>query len=279
MRRLKQLATPFTAAYMAVRAFVSQRWSALQGRFTLVRTLARAWGYVQKRNGGQYAAAISYFSFLSIFPVLLLAISVTGFVLQSHPAARQELLDHISNNIPGDAGTALVSSVKTFIANRTSVGIVGLFGLLLTGLGWIANLRAAVEVMWGRTNVQRNWFLGRVSNLVVLVGLGIGALVSIGLTAAGTGLTDQLLRALSWDDIVGMHAAVKVLGVALALVGDVGIFFWLFVRLPGVHVDRSAGLRSAVLASVGFEVLKLVGTYTVAHTSKSLTAGPFASVI
>ncbi len=57
------------------------------------------------------------------------------------------------------------------------------------------------------------------------------------------------------------------------------IFWWLLVRLPDVDVDRRSAVKGALLASVGFEVLKIVGTYTIAHTSKSTTYGPFAGII
>ena len=50
-------------------------------------------------------------------------------------------------------------------------------------------------------------------------------------------------------------------------------------RLPDVEVDRHVALKGALLASVGFEVLKIVGTYTIAHTANSPTAGPFAGII
>ena len=54
-----------------------------------VRHLVAAWKRMSATNGNQYAAAITYFSFLALFPLLLLAVSIAGFVLHSHPAAQQ----------------------------------------------------------------------------------------------------------------------------------------------------------------------------------------------
>jgi membrane protein len=255
------------------------RWARLKKRFPAVRHLAEAWSLLNRSRGNQFAAAITYFSFLALFPLLLLGVAVLGFVLHSHPDLLRSLLNKITEQLPGQFGSTLKASVKSAIDARAGIGIVGLAGILLTGLGWIANLRSAIDAIWMRPPVQRNWFKGKVSDLLVLVGLGLGIVLSVGLTVVGTAVTDQVLTALGWDDLPGMTLAVKVLGVLLALAGDVVIYGWLMVRLPDVDVSKRIELRGALLAAVSFEVLKIVGSYTIAHTADSKTAGPFAGVL
>ncbi|MEP7020410.1 MAG: YhjD/YihY/BrkB family envelope integrity protein, partial [Pseudonocardiales bacterium] len=257
----------------------SARWSALRERRPGLQHIVDAWQLLQKNNGNQYAAAITYFSFLALFPLILLAVAITGFVLHAHPAAQQSLFDHITSNVPGDLGKTLKQSISKAIEARTSVGIIGLVGVLLTGLGWIGNLRAAIDGVWGRKPPQRNFFLAKLMNLLVLGGLGLGILLSLGLTVVGTSLTDQLLSAVNLDHVAGVHYLVKILGLALAVAGDVLIFWWLLVRLPDVPVPRRVGLQGALLAAVGFEILKIVGTFTIAKTAHSPTAGPFAGLL
>jgi membrane protein len=266
-------------AFSRVRSALGRRWDRLNEHRPGLRHIVAAWKLLQVNNGNQYAAAITYFSFLALFPLLLLAVAVTGFVLHSHPAAQQSLLDHITANVPGDLGKTLQSSVRTAIKARTGVGIVGLVGVLLTGLGWIGNLRAAIDGVWGRRAAPTNFLRAKLANLFVLAGLGLGVLVSLGLTVIGTALTDQILRAADLDHVAGVHWLVTVLGVALAVVGDVLIFWWLLVRLPGVPVPRRVGLQGALLAAVGLEVLKIAGTFTIAKTAHSPTAGPFAGLV
>jgi len=119
-----------------VKSAASLRWAGLKERRPGLRHVVAAWKLLQDNNGSQYAAAITYFSFLALFPLLLLAVAVTGFVLHSHPAAQQSLLDHITANVPGDLGKTLKGSVRTAIKSRTGVGIVGLVGVLLTAFAW-----------------------------------------------------------------------------------------------------------------------------------------------
>lgn len=266
-------------AITRARDAASGRWTELKRRRPSVDHLARAWTQFGQSNGNLYAAAITYFSFLAIFPLLLLAVAITGFVLHAHPAAQATLLNHISENVPGSFGTTLRSAVNTAIKARTGVGIVGLLGVALTGLGWVRNLRASIHAVWGLPIPQRNAITARLHDLLVLAGLGLAMLVSLGITAAGTALTDQVVRGLGWSHVYGMSAALVVVGVIVGVLADLLIFGWLIVRLPDANVPFGLALRGALLASVGFEILKILGTVLIAHTSHSPTAGPFAGVI
>jgi membrane protein len=262
-----------------VKARAAARWAALKERYVWLRHVVSAWDLLQRNNGNQYAAAITYFSFLALFPLLLLAVSITGFVLHSHPAAEQDFFANLTDKVPGDFGKTLKSSLKAAIESRTGIGLIGLAGVLLTGLGWIGNLRAAIDGVWGRSPAKVNFVKAKAANLLVLAGLGLGTVVSLGLTVVGTALTDQILHALALDDLPGSHAVLKLLGIAIAVAGDMLIFWWLLIRLPQMDVPTRIAVKAALLAAVGFEVLKIVGTYTIAHTANSPTAGPFAGII
>ena len=255
------------------------RWAALQQRYVWIRHVVEAYGLLTRNNGNQYAAAITYFSFLALFPLLLLAASVTGYVLYNDPGLQSSLFSHITDAIPGSFGATVKESVQKSIANRTSVGVIGLLGVLLTGLGWIGNLRDALDAVWGRKPPKRNFLLSRLSNLTVLVGLGLGIVVSLGLTVVGTSLTTQILSSLGLDSLPGSTILLKVIGIAVAAMADVIIFWWVLVKIPEQTVKRSVAFKGALMASVGFEILKIVGTYTIAHASNSKTAGPFASIL
>lgn len=255
------------------------RWSALRARRPWVAHAADAWRRLQDNHGSQFAGAITYFSFLALFPLLLLVVAVTGYVLHAHPAVQQSLLDHITANVPGDLGKTLRSSVQTAIDARAGVGLVGLAGLLFTGLGWIRNLRAAIDAVWGRRTPKRGFVATKAADLVVLAGLGFGTAVSLGLSVVGTSATDQLVRAVGWEHVNGLPLLFKATGTALAFAGDLLIFGWLLIWLPAAQVPSRIGWGCAALAAAGFAVLKIVGTYTIAHTAHSPTAGPFAGLV
>jgi membrane protein len=244
-----------------------------------VKTFAAAWERLRVTNGNLYAAAITYFSFLALFPLLLLSVSILGFVLHAHPDTLQTLFSKISQNAPGQVGKTLTDSIKAAIAARTSVGVIGLAGVLLTGLGWIGNLRAALDAIWKRIPPKQNPIMQRVVNLGLLAALGAGVLISLGLTAGWAAFAHEILSALGLDKVAGMGTVLGVIGIAVALVADAVIFFLVLVRLPQVDVPLRIGIRGSLLAAVGFEILKIVGTFTVAASSSSATLGPFAGLL
>jgi membrane protein len=260
------------------RSAASRRWREAREKHRWIGHVVDAWQRFQANRGGQYAAAITYFSFLALIPLILLAVSVAGFVLANDPARLHELFDHISSSLPGAFGTTVKNAVNSAIDNRTSVGMVALVGILLTGLGWIANLRSASNAVWGLTPPKRKFVVVKLRDLVVLVGLGIGALLSVGLTAGGTALAGKALDAVGID-FAGAGTLTAIIGIGLAVAGDTLIFAWLLVRLPKASAPRGTVLKGALLAAVGFEVLKLVGTVYIARVNTSPTAGIFGSVI
>jgi membrane protein len=265
--------------FARIQAGATARWTRLRERRPWLRRVVGGWEHLQANNGNQYAAAITFFSFLALFPLVLLAVSITGFVLHSDPGVERSFLLHITDNVPGALGETLKSSLQAAIDSRASIGILGLVGVLLTGLGWIGNLRAAIDAVWNQERDKLGFVKEKLANLVVLAGLGLAAVLSIGLTVVGTSLTDQILGWLGLDSVPGATLVLKLLGIALALAGDTLIFWWLLVRLPQVDVPTRLAVKGALLAAVGFEVLKIVGSFTIAHTADSPTAGPFAGIV
>ena len=241
--------------------------------------VVRAYQRYKSTNGDHMAAAITYFSFLAIFPLLLLGISVGGFVLANNPGLVSDLKGVIADNVPGGLGSQLSESVDTLIANRGSIGIVALLGVAYSGLGWIGNLRTGLQVVWSCEPQKENFLKAKLGDLLVLVGLGLGIVVSIALTSGGTAATGALVKVLGLDGVFGMGTLVRVVGILLALAADTLIFMWLFVRLPRRRVRYKTVVRGAVFAAVGYEILKVVGTFYIARIGKSPTYGTFGSVI
>jgi membrane protein len=259
-----------------VKEKLSARWGALRERHWWLDHAVRA-GQAYKRNHGDYfAAAITYFSFLALFPTILLAVSITGYVLKNDQSLQARLFANIEKNLPGSFGTTVRDAVQHAISARAGVGIVGLVGLAYTGLGWIANLRAAMVGVWGHTPARIPFVKAKLRDLLVLGGLGLGVVISVGLTAVGTSLADQVTNKL---DLPGGSWVVKVVGLLLPVLGDLLVFGWVLVRLPRVSVPRPILFRAALLASIGFEILKIIGTYYIARVSKSPALGIFGSVI
>ena len=223
--------------------------------------LVQAYKRYKSSNGDHMAAAITYFSFLAIFPLLLLGISVGGFVLARNPALVGDLKELISENVPGELGSQLSDSVDSLIAHRNSIGVIALVGVAYSGLGWIGNLRKGLQIVWSCEPQEENFVKAKLGDLVVLVGLGLGIVLSLALTSGGTAAARWLVDSAGLGDVPGVTVLLAIVGILLALVADVLIFAFLFVRLPRRRVRYRTVLRGAVFAAVGYEILKVVATY------------------
>src|SRR6185312_4625300 len=126
---------------------VKARWQRLRQRRPGIDHAANGYQHYQDRHGNQLAAAITYFSFLALFPLALLGFSVTGFVLAAVPHLQSELLKNVAEQLPGSFGQTLTDAIKAVIRQRTTVGVIGLAGVALTGLGWIDNLRTGIDTL------------------------------------------------------------------------------------------------------------------------------------
>ena len=129
---------------MSLKTRASETFARIRGRAGWLDHVVRAGQRYGADMGSQLAAAITYFSFLSLFPLLLLTVSVLGFVLAGHPDLAARVIKGISDTLPGQSKQI----VDGLINSRRTVGLIALLGLLYSGLGWVANLRTAIRTVW-----------------------------------------------------------------------------------------------------------------------------------
>jgi membrane protein len=270
---------PAGSALGRVKSGAARRWQAMKQARPGVAHIVRAYQHYKDNHGDHLAAAITYFSFLALFPLVLLGVSVAAFVLASQPHLQKELFDHISTSLPGNFGQTVGTVIQGAIDKRAGVGVIGLAGVALTGLGWIANLRTAIDTVWGIPARKRSFLASKAADALVLGGLGVGVVISVGLTAGGTAASSQVLRGLGLQDVTGAGTATWCLGILLGIAGSMVIYGWLMIGLPDIRVPRRIAWRATLLAAVGFEVLKLVGTFYIARVTRSPAAAVIGPVV
>ncbi len=104
-------------------------------------------------------------------------------------------------------------------------------------------------------------------DLVVLVLLGTAMVASVAVTSFATSATSYVLGTVDLDDSLVATVLLKVVAVGLALVVDTLLFAILLTRLPGERRPWGQIRSGAMLAAVGFELLKLLGTFLIARTT------------
>ncbi|PRY43726.1 inner membrane protein YhjD [Umezawaea tangerina] len=241
--------------------------------------IVRAADRYTQSYGSHYAAAVTYFSVLSLVPILMIAFAVAGIVLSSQPDLLDQLKASIADAVPGALGDTINKVVNQAIDSKGTVGILGLLGAAYSGLGWMGNLRDALTAQWGHPKADLPFLKTYLKDFLALLGLGAALIVSFGLTAAGSGFANLLLRLVGLDGVGWAEALLKVGTIVLALAANWLVFLWVLAKLPRDPVTWRSAFRGALAASIGFEILKQVATIYLSSVTSSPAGAAFGPVI
>lgn len=241
--------------------------------------LVRANDAFTERYGNHYAAAITYFSVLSLIPLLMVGFAVAGFVLAGNEAALSELRDGIIRSAPEGLGDLFASIVGAALESRAGAGLLGLALALYSGLGWMTNLRDALTAQWGQEKKKLPFLSTRLKDLLALIGLGLALVVSFGLTAVGSGVGRFLLGLVGLEDAGWAKALLQAATVVLSLTANMLVFLWVLSQLPREKVAPRSAVRGAIIAAIGFEVLKQVGGLYLTSVTSSPSGALFGPII
>lgn len=253
--------------------------SRLRTRYPSLDHLLRANEAFGERYGNHYAAAITYFSVLSLIPILMVAFAIVGFILAGNPALLAELTTRLTGAAPPGLGDTIEEVVQTAIDARATVGVLGLATALYAGIGWMRNLRDALTAQWGQQKPKQPLVSGMVRDLLSLFGLGAALIVSFALTVAGGVAGNYLLAAVGLDSVTAARVALGAFTLALALLANWLVFLWVIARLPRERVSVRSAVKGAVIAAVGFEILKQLASVFISSVMTSPTGALFGPII
>jgi len=222
-------------------------------------------------QASQLAALIAYYGFFSLFPLLLVFVTVLGFVLQGNPSAQENVLHSTLSQFP-IIGNQLQQNVHSLKGSGLALAI-GLIGSLLAGLGITGATQNAFNQVWYVPHKHRpNFFTSRLRGIALLAVLGVLAIVSTVVAGFVTGGGNS--------DLVSVFGGV--VGSALvAFAVNLLLFFGAFRFLTAPEVRTKDLLPGVVLAAIMWQILQHVGGYYVDHVVRRAkeTSGLFAFVL
>ena len=239
--------------------------------------VVRAYQRYTADAGDRQAAAVTFFGFLSFFPLLALAASVLGYFLGDEAVGT--VVREVNSYAPGLAEQLGLQDLLSSNRKAGAAGLLGLAGLLYSGLGWVDALREAVRTIWHHNVKEGNLVVKKAKDVVILVGLGATVVLSVGVSAATGAFTGAALDLVDLETTFVATAVAKVVGIVLGLAASTALFLYLFLRLPRVAAPFRRVLRGALLAAVLFEVLKRVGAIYIDRTTENPLYGVFAVVV
>jgi membrane protein len=266
---------------------VGQQQQEKPGRLAVLRNehewldrLIRAFERYTKQYGDYYAAAITYFSVLALVPLLMIAFAVAGFVLAGNPDLLARLQDSITSAVPSPAMSEMLNRVvDQAIEQAGAVGVIGLLAALYSGLGWMTNLREALTAQWTQVPEPTPIHKRMASDLLSLFGLGLAMAVSLGISALGGGLGQALMQAMGFSGTAFSFVMLRILTIALSLAASWLVFMWVLTRLPRKPVTLRSALWGALLAAIGFEILKQVAVIYLGMVTSSPAGAAFGPIL
>ncbi|OJY42252.1 MAG: inner membrane protein YhjD [Pseudonocardia sp. 73-21] len=258
------------------------KFQQFRDRYEWLDHLVRAGARYTERHGDHYAAAVTYFSVLALFPLILVAVAALGYVLFLQPDLIDQLQAGISKNLPAGLDTIINPIIAEATKSRNTIGIFGLLGAIYTGIGWMSNLREALSEQWGQVPTAPPILKKTLFDLLTLVGLGIAMVGSFAITGLASGFATSVLEFVGLSEQTWAKVLLGVLGVVLGLVANWLIFLWVIARLPREHATLRSAAKAAVLGAVGFEVLKqvmVVYLSTVTGSPAGKIIGPFIGLL
>lgn len=237
------------------------RLRAFRARWPVLDHAVRAYEHATAALWGQQAAAITYFGFLSVFPLLAVAFAVVARLAAVYPRIRDQVEQAISDALPGLIGRGDNQLDLDAIAGAgTSAGIVGLLAFVWTGTGAMDALRDGIRVIFGTTSAQLSLPTKKVRDVGLLLTVGTLAVTSVALSTVTTQATSQLLGLVDLDESGAARGLLRLLSIGVALAINTLILSILF-RVMSVRSPSWAEVWSgALIGAVLLEVLKLLVT-------------------
>jgi membrane protein len=216
-------------------------------------------------QGGYLAATITYYAFFSIFPLLLVFVSVLGFVLRGHPDLQRRIVGTAIGQFPVIGHDLRVHA----LAGNAAAVALGSAAALWSGMAVFLAAENAMDQLWGVPFPRRPDFLrARLRALGLLAVLGTAVVASTAISGAT-----------SIGAALGPGAKVGALVASTAL--NVGLF-WIAMRLLTTVAVSWRSLRGGAAAgAVAYTGLQVLGGYYVGHVLRhaSSTYGAFGLVI
>ena len=245
-----------------------------------------AWGAVLKRtvtefkedNLTDWAAALTYYGILSIFPALLVVLSILGLI---GPAATQPLLDNLAELAPGPAQEIVTSAIQNLEKNQGSAGIlfiVGLAAAIWSASGYVAAFTRASNAIYDVDEGRPIWktLPLRVALTVALLVLLAVSAVAVVVTGGLAGKVGELLGV--GDTVVTIWDLAKWPALLVLVSFMFALLYWAApnVKQPGFRWISPGGLLAVLLWLVASAAFAF---YVASFGSYNKTYGAVGGVI
>ncbi|MEJ6019014.1 YhjD/YihY/BrkB family envelope integrity protein [Corynebacterium sp. H113] len=232
------------------------------------------------QGGNHFAAAVTYFSVLSVFPLLMLVFAILAFVLRGNAELLAQVQSYIADNLDGQMGDTINKVIENSMEQAGGVFTIGFLTALWSGLGWMGNLRMSVTALWKRPIIAENFLAGKGRDLLRLIGMIVMIGLTFAVTAVGSsGLTKTLIEAVGLGHVPGIGVFTRIAAIAIGLLANWLLFLWMLAELPRGGAPIKSAAKGAVIGAVGLEIVKQLGSMFFSNALSNPAGAVFGPII
>ena len=217
-------------------------------------------------NGGVLVSNLAFSAFRSLFPLLLVLVTLLGLAASVDAGFRQDVIDAVAHQIP-QIGSQLTEHVHELRRSSVIGLIIGIVGLVWGATGLAQAGLFTMAQVWNLPGPSRPGYVQRLGRAMEFLGvLGVGVILTTLLASLNT---------------YGKKAAIFVVlaELAAALV-NVGMYFVAFRVLTPKGVPTRRLIPGVIVGGIAWTVLQILGTYLVHHFLHSSSVyGYFGTVL
>jgi YihY family inner membrane protein len=218
-------------------------------------------------QAGTLAALLTYYGFLSIFPLLLVMVTVLGILAGGSASIEHRVINSALSDFPV-IGDKLVANIHALHRSSPLALTIGLLGLVWGSLGVCSAGQYAMAQVWNIPKVHRPGFLPRLArSTLLLVSAAVFIAASATLVALG---------------VVGGSGLLALVGATVAsVILDVALFVGAFRILTPKSVGTKSLLPGAAAAGIAWAALQIIGGILIQHELRHMSDvyGFFAIVL
>ncbi|MFE0962131.1 YihY/virulence factor BrkB family protein [Streptomyces fungicidicus] len=213
----------------------------------------RSYERLDRVHWTRLAAAMTFRSFVALFPLLTVAAAVGAATLSQDQ--QNTLQRKIADQVPGISDQL---NIGDLVENAGTIGLIAGAVLLFTGISWAGAMRECLRAVWELPDEEENPFLRKGKDAGILVGLGGAVLITLAASTVASAMVGRISDAIGlekggWGGIV-LHVA----AFAVAVGADFLLLLYVLTLLPGVEPARRRLIVAALTGAIGFELLKLL---------------------
>lgn len=223
------------------------------------------------------AAAISFYALLSIIPILLVFVSISGYIMHSSEAAFQRVSEFLVTIVPSST-TATLDFLKDFVRKKNVFGGIGILGLIWAGSRIFAAVENSINVVW-RAEKGRAFWKSKILSVILVPGSIVALILSIALTAIYTFAIKLSVPFINLSII-----EISYIGRAVSLVAPVILsimaFTMIYKFIPNRTIPWGPVIVGAIFAGISWEVAKvLFDIYMRNYTNYTRIYGSFGTIV